>query len=65
MVELRPGDVRVYMKRCFDLARTIDPVAWNPNASAEAWGRRVWSVWSARHRIEMEADERRRAPSRS
>ncbi len=62
MAELRPGDVRVYMKRCLDLARTIDPAAWRPDAPPEAWMQRIWSVSSARHRIKMETATGGRMP---
>ena len=65
MAELRPEDVRVYMKRCLDLAWTLDPAPWKPDAPPEAWMRRIWSVSRANHRIEMEANEERRALSRS
>ena len=58
MAELRPGDVRVYMKRCLDLARTIDPAAWRPDAPPEAWMRRILSALSAKRWIEMDADKK-------
>lgn len=63
MAELKPGDVRVYMKHCFDLARAIDPIAWSPDSSRVAWRRRIISVWHARHRLEVETSQERPTPS--
>ena len=59
LAELKPGDVRVYLRRYLNLARTIDPTAWRSDVPADAWRRRIRALGKALDRIETAEEPER------